>query len=325
MARNGKIARLPNAIREQINLRLQDGGEGKKIAEWLNTLPEVTSLMTAEFDGQRINDNNLSNWKLGGYREWEEQQAALETMLQFQSEAVQLSQAGGPQVIEQLALCLTARLAIALRPSFAGSDDPAERLEQLRRLRRDVVALRKGDHDERWVKIQSGKLDLALVTAIPETPALSFLTVAEAPVFIALARSDAIVKSAKLNFGDLRAHDWILPAQHVNPYISEMIQAAASAKGIAPPDTHTFTTAEEASALVLAHKGAAFLTRESAWRISCNQIAIRPLAEERLKLVTRLAMRSEDKKRLTSEFVRAAGRKLVMMQLSQQRSAALAS
>jgi DNA-binding transcriptional LysR family regulator len=173
--------------------------------------------------------------------------------------------------------------------------------------------------------VATGKLDLALVTAIPETPALSFLTVAEAPVFIALARSDAIVKSAKLNFGDLRAHDWILPAQHVNPYISEMIQAAASAKGIAPPDTHTFTTAEEASALVLAHKGAAFLTRESAWRISCNQIAIRPLAEERLKLVTRLAMRSEDKKRLTSEFVRAAGRKLVMMQLSQQRSAALAS
>ena len=162
MARNGKIARLPNAIREQINLRLQDGGEGKKIAEWLNTLPEVTSLMTAEFDGQPVSAANLSNWKLGGYRDWEEQQAALETALQFQSEAVQLSQAGGPQVIEQLALCLTARLAIALRPSFAGSDDPAERLEQLRRLRRDVVALRKGDHDEQWVKIQRDKLDLEL-------------------------------------------------------------------------------------------------------------------------------------------------------------------
>ena len=162
MTRRGKIARLPLPIREQINQRLENGEEGKKIAEWLNTLPEVNAIMAAEFDGQPINEPNLSHWKLGGYREWEEQQAALETMLQFQSEAVQLSQAGGPQVIEQLALCLTARLAIALRPSFAGSDDPAERLEQLRRLRRDVVALRKGDHDERWVKIQSGKLDLEL-------------------------------------------------------------------------------------------------------------------------------------------------------------------
>jgi len=66
------------------------------------------------------------------------------------------------------------------------------------------------------------------------------------------------------------------------------------------------------------------LTRESAWRISCDEIAIRPLAEERLKLVTSLATRSDDKKRLTSEFVRAAGRKLVKAQSPPQRSTALA-
>jgi len=162
MTRRGKIARLPQPIREQINQRLENGEKGKKIVEWLNTLPEVTSLLAADFDGQPITDSNLSNWKLGGYRDWEEQQAALETMLQFQSEAVQLSQAGGPQVIEQLALCLTARLATATRPSSAGGDDPAERLEQLRRLRRDIVALRKGDHDEQWLKIQRDRLDLEL-------------------------------------------------------------------------------------------------------------------------------------------------------------------
>jgi hypothetical protein len=103
-----------------------------------------------------------------------------------------------------------------------------------------------------------------------------------------------------------------------------MIQAEASAKNIVAPDSHTFTTAEEASALVLAHKGAAFLTRESAWRISSDEIAIRPLVEERLKLVTRLAMRSDDNKRLTSEFVRAVGRKLVKVQSQQKRSATLA-
>ena len=160
--KTGKIARLPLPIREQINQRLENGEEGKKIAEWLNTLPEVTAFLAAEFDGQPINENNLSNWKLGGYREWEEQQGALETMLQFQSEAVQLSQAGGPQVTEQLALCLIARLAAALRPTAAERDDPAQRMEELRRMRRDIVALRKGDHDEQWVKIQSRKLDLQL-------------------------------------------------------------------------------------------------------------------------------------------------------------------
>ena len=172
--------------------------------------------------------------------------------------------------------------------------------------------------------VATGNLDLALVVAVPETSSLSFLLVAESPGYIALPKSDAKAGSVELRLEDLRAHDWILPAPHINPYINEMIQAAASAKNIVAPDTHTFTTAEEAVGLVLAHKGAAFLTRESAWRISCDEIAIRPLAEERLKLVTSLATRSDDKKRLTSEFVRAAGRKLVKAQSPPQRSTALA-
>ena len=161
--------------------------------------------------------------------------------------------------------------------------------------------------------------------AIPDSPSLSFLSVSESPGYIALPRNDAVAGSVELRLEDLRAHEWILPAPHINPYIIEMIQAEASAKNIVAPDTHTFTTAEEASALVLAHKGAAFLTREAAWRISSTEIAVRPLSEEHPKLLTRLAMRADDKKRLTSEFVRAAGRKLVKVQHPSQRSTALAS
>ena len=172
--------------------------------------------------------------------------------------------------------------------------------------------------------VATGNLDLALVVAIPDTSSLSFLLVAESPGYIALPKSDAKAGSVELRLEDLRAHEWILPAPHINPFITEMIQAEASAKNIVAPDTHTFTTAEEASALVLAHKGAAFLTREAAWRISSNEIAVRPLSEEHPKLVTRLAMRADDKKRLTSEFVRAVGRKLVKVQTPQQRSTALA-
>jgi DNA-binding transcriptional LysR family regulator len=172
--------------------------------------------------------------------------------------------------------------------------------------------------------VATGNLDLALVVAIPDTSSLSFLSVAESPGYIALLKSDAIAGSVELRLEDLRAHEWILPAPHINPYITEMIQAEASAKNIVAPDTHTFTTAEEASALVLAHKGAAFLTREAAWRISSAEIAIRPLTAEHPKLVTRLAMRADDKKRLTSEFVRAAGRKLVKVQHPSQRSNSLA-
>jgi DNA-binding transcriptional LysR family regulator len=172
--------------------------------------------------------------------------------------------------------------------------------------------------------VAAGTLDMALVISIPDTQLLSLLSIAEEPGYIALPKSNAIAGRAELNLEDLRAHEWILPERHINPYISEMIQSASSAKGILAPDTHTFTTAEEAAGLVLAHKGAAFLTREAAWRISSDEIAIRPLVEERLKLVTRLAMRSDDKKRLTSEFVHAVGRKLIKVQHPQQQSTALA-
>jgi hypothetical protein len=173
--------------------------------------------------------------------------------------------------------------------------------------------------------VANGNLDLALVLAIPDSPLLSFLSVTESPGYIALPKNDAVAGNAELSLNDLRAHEWILPAPHINPFVTEMIQAEASAKNVVASDTHTYTTAEEALALVMAHKGAAFLTREAAWRISSNEIAVRPLSEEHPKLITRLAMRADNKKRLTSEFVRAAGRKLVKVQHPSQRSTALAS
>ncbi len=41
MTRNGKIARLPDKIRNQLNRRLQDGEPGNVLVEWLNKLPAV--------------------------------------------------------------------------------------------------------------------------------------------------------------------------------------------------------------------------------------------------------------------------------------------
>ncbi|MGO8696966.1 MAG: hypothetical protein ACLQVY_04515 [Limisphaerales bacterium] len=41
MTRNGKIARLPLAIRQQLNQRLQNGELAQDLLSWLNHLPEV--------------------------------------------------------------------------------------------------------------------------------------------------------------------------------------------------------------------------------------------------------------------------------------------
>ena len=49
MTRVGKIARLPRALREQLNHRLQDGELGRRLVDWLNASPEVKAVLAAEF------------------------------------------------------------------------------------------------------------------------------------------------------------------------------------------------------------------------------------------------------------------------------------
>ncbi len=41
MTRNGKIARLPLAVRQQLNQRLLNGELAQDLLSWLNQLPEV--------------------------------------------------------------------------------------------------------------------------------------------------------------------------------------------------------------------------------------------------------------------------------------------
>src|SRR5580700_10403956 len=76
-ARRGKIARLPHAIREEINQRLLDGLPGVEILAWLNALPEVRDVLAKYFNGSPISEDNLSQWRHGGYVGWLENQRAL--------------------------------------------------------------------------------------------------------------------------------------------------------------------------------------------------------------------------------------------------------
>jgi len=167
-------------------------------------------------------------------------------------------------------------------------------------------------------KVAAGELDMALVTSVPDAPTLSFLTVAETLLYIALSKEDPLADRKELRLEDLRSCEWILVGPNVNPYVFEMILRAASKKGIIPTDRHYVMSAEEASELILAQKGVAFMPRDAAWRIACDGIAMRPLIEDQLKLVTRLAMRSDNKTRLVSEYVRATARKLSSIAPPQQ-------
>ena len=66
----GKIGRLPEKVRAEVNQRLRDGQPASIILPWLNTLPEVRKILAQQFNGDEINDQNLTNWRQGGYADW---------------------------------------------------------------------------------------------------------------------------------------------------------------------------------------------------------------------------------------------------------------
>src|SRR5208337_1540982 len=69
-ARNGKIARLPRDIRNQLNERLDCSEESPQLLEWLNALPESQKVVKDHFNGVPISPQNLSQWRQGGFQEW---------------------------------------------------------------------------------------------------------------------------------------------------------------------------------------------------------------------------------------------------------------
>ena len=155
VTRNGKIARLPHTLREQLNRRMADGEQGKKLVPWLNGLPEVRAVMAREFAGRPIREQNLSEWKQGGYREWLLQQEALKGVGKFREEAAELRRNTGEDdggLIEDMAVWILARLMAALRTQSGEGGGPDFRV--LRQVCGDVVALRRGDHQAERLRME---------------------------------------------------------------------------------------------------------------------------------------------------------------------------
>ena len=69
-ARNGKIARLPRAVRDELNERLEHSEQSPQLLDWLNALPEARKIVQNDFAGVPISKQNLSEWRQGGFEEW---------------------------------------------------------------------------------------------------------------------------------------------------------------------------------------------------------------------------------------------------------------
>jgi hypothetical protein len=143
---NGKIARLPQVIREQLNRRLDDGEPGGGLLEWLNALPSVQAVLAAEFGCRRINAQNLSNWRRGGYQHWQKQQERRAKVRQLTEDARELIEdADGVEISHHLSAMLVAELMESARDSLATITNPAERCARMQEFLNTLARVRRQD------------------------------------------------------------------------------------------------------------------------------------------------------------------------------------
>jgi hypothetical protein len=140
---NGKIARLPRNIRDELNHRLDEGEPGGRILAWLNALPAVR----AAAGGRGINAQNLSNWRQGGYQHWLEQQERRTLVRQLAENAEELAaDAGGVEIGNHVSAVLVAEFAASARELLGTITDPAERCVREQEFLHTLARVRRQDN-----------------------------------------------------------------------------------------------------------------------------------------------------------------------------------
>ena len=152
MTRRGKIARLPHELREELNRRLNDGERGKPLVTWLNGLPAVRAVLAKEFAGKPIREQNLSDWRQGGYRDWLAEEAALVEVRQLVTDRQKSGQKAA--VNDRLGTFVASKYAMA-----AAHHNPTEPdWKHLREMCDDVTKLRREDHAAMRLRLEAERL-----------------------------------------------------------------------------------------------------------------------------------------------------------------------
>ncbi len=162
MTRKGKIARLPYAIRDELNARLHNGEAGAKLVPWLNELPEVRAVTAREFEGRPVTEQNLSEWKLGGYKDWLCHQETRTWVRRLADESADLEKdAGDYSVADWLSAPLAVALGRWVHEIASGGESDAEERKVLLTVARELTLLRRGDHEEQWLRLARERWETA--------------------------------------------------------------------------------------------------------------------------------------------------------------------
>jgi hypothetical protein len=145
--RTGKIARLPREVRDELNRRLDNGEDGPSLLAWLNGRPGTLQVMQDHFGGAPVTKQNLSEWRQGGWLDWQRQQEALILADRLLEGAADLEQrAGDGPLTDRMAELLAVALGHLLRDAAHLPAGP-EKTRAVLGAAEQLIRLRQTDRD----------------------------------------------------------------------------------------------------------------------------------------------------------------------------------
>lgn len=118
MARTGKIARLPKTLRDAVNMALDDGASANAI---IKIVTDAKANGATNGDGSEIeipNDQNITNWREGGFMDWKRENERLDDMRAKREFALRIVQENEGGKIHEAGLNLAASQIFELLQDF---------------------------------------------------------------------------------------------------------------------------------------------------------------------------------------------------------------
>ena len=150
----GKIARLPKFIRKKLNCRLEDGQPASEILPWLNALPRVQKILAAQFAGAPVIKQNLSNWRVTGFRRWQKKQQPIASLAELGEDATDLMNAAGGRLARGAAAIAAGQILKFLKTIPPNKRSPRDALK----VAAAVASLVKADQNHVRLKLAKRKV-----------------------------------------------------------------------------------------------------------------------------------------------------------------------
>jgi hypothetical protein len=168
MSRIGKIARLPYSVRNELNQRLLNNEPGPDLVAWLNSREDVRAVLHARFESRAITEQNLSEWRAGGFEDWLRFQETRDWIAELVGKSADtLEETDTQAVTDWLATPLAVALGRCIHDVATSAPHSLEDRKNLIVLAREVCNLRRGDHQQQALRL---KRDYFEATFKPQKP-----------------------------------------------------------------------------------------------------------------------------------------------------------